>query len=219
MNIKQIIVSIGISLGFIVVMLVAISFLNSLKDDNSKVSGVTAPDSADDMAAMHAPPPPADNARFNSLVNNAAPEFTLDSYDGKKVSLSDYKGKNVVLFFSEGAMCYPSCWDQINAFTKDSGFAKKDAVVLTIVVDPKTEWDGVVKQDPRIASATVLLDVSKQVSKDYGVLTVDSSMHRGNFPGHTYVVIDKNGIVRAELDDPNMKINNKELLADLSEIY
>ena len=32
-------------------------------------------------------------------VNDRAPEFTLPDENGKPVSLSDYRGKNVVLYF------------------------------------------------------------------------------------------------------------------------
>jgi thioredoxin-dependent peroxiredoxin len=32
-------------------------------------------------------------------VNDAAPDFSLQNEDGQPVSLKDYKGKNVVLFF------------------------------------------------------------------------------------------------------------------------
>lgn len=216
-NIKQILISAGIALVFMGALVAVILALDKFKSDGNKIAGDSPPsqDAEDSMASMHAPPPSADNIKFQSLLNSPAPEFKLQSYDGVEIGLASYKGKNVVLFFSEGAMCYPSCWDQINAFTKDKGFAKENTEVLTIVVDSKADWDGVVKQDPKIASATVLLDPDRNVSKDYGVLTVDSSMHRGNFPGHTYVVIDKDGIVRYEKDDVDMRINNKELLADI----
>jgi peroxiredoxin Q/BCP len=32
-------------------------------------------------------------------VNDKAPDFTLQDQDGKSVSLTDFKGKNVVLYF------------------------------------------------------------------------------------------------------------------------
>lgn len=208
---KQILVSIGILLAFFGILGIGIFAVDSFK-----AKGNT---SSDDTTSMHAPPPAADSKTFQSLLNLPAPEFKLTSYDGREVSLGDFKGKNVVLFFSEGAMCAPSCWDQINAFTNDKEeFADKNAVILTVVVDPKSDWDGVIKEDSNIASATVLLDSDKEVSKKYGVLTVGSSMHRGQFPGHTYVVIDKEGIVRYELDDVKMGINNSQLLAQVGKL-
>jgi thioredoxin-dependent peroxiredoxin len=32
-------------------------------------------------------------------VNDKAPEFTLANEEGKNISIKDYRGKNVVLFF------------------------------------------------------------------------------------------------------------------------
>lgn len=218
-NNKQIIVSAGIVLGFMIILVGGILVINGIKLKTRGANFVPPSQTTDnDMASMHAPPPPADDSQFQSLIGNPAPEFKLQSYNGREVSLADFKGKNVILFFSEGAMCYPSCWDQINAFTKDKGFSTGDAVVLTIVVDSKTDWADAVKKDPKLGSAMVLLDADRRVSAAYGVLTVDSSMHRGQFPGHTYVVIDKKGVVRFEKDDPKMGINNKELLADISKL-
>ncbi len=219
MSIKQILISTGIAFAFIVVLIAAILVIDTIKPNREKITSVSVtPGATDNMADHHAPPAPADNTKFNSLIGQTAPEFNLVSYDGKNINLAGLKGKNVVLFFSEGAMCYPSCWDQINAFTKDKGFAKKDTVVLTVVVDPKSEWDEVVRQDSKIAEAMVLLDTDRKVSTDYGVLTVDSSMHRGQFPGHTYVIIDKEGVVRYELDDVQMGINNSKLLANINKL-
>ena len=43
-------------------------------------------------------------------------------------------------------------------------------------------------------------------------------MHRGQFPGHTYIIVDKDGVVRFLLDDADMRIRNKELLKELDKI-
>lgn len=220
MKTKQIFISAGIALAFMGVLVGGISAISTLKTGSNKLAGASpTPAAADDMAAMHAPPPPADDTKFKSLVGDPAPEFTLQSFDGKPVDLAGLKGKNVVLFFSEGAMCYPSCWDQVNEFTKDAKrFADKNTVVLTIVVDPKADWAEAVKRDPKLGSAMVLLDSDKKVSGSYGVLTIESSMHRGQYPGHTYVIIDKEGIVRYEYDDAQMGIRNFELLSELAKL-
>ena len=215
-SLKQTFVSAGIALLFLGVLIGGILVVDSIKKGNGKAESANS--ISDDMSGMHAPPPPADNSKFQSLLNSPAPDFRLTSYGGREVNLSDFRGKNVVLFFSEGAMCYPSCWDQINAFTNDPDFSKENTIVLTVVVDSKADWDGVVQKDSKIAKATVLLDSDKSVSKSYGVLTVDSSMHRGQYPGHTYVIIDKEGIVRYEYDDVQMGVRNYELLSELAKL-
>lgn len=167
---------------------------------------------------MHGAPKPAESTVFNSLLNKPTPDFTLESYDGRKITLSQLKGKNVVLFFNEGIMCYPACWNQIVAFGKDKEFEANNTVVLNINVDPKQDWAGAVKKMPELATGTVLLDSDRSVVSAYGVLTVESSMHRGQFPGHSYVIVDKEGIVRFVWDDPQMAVRNKEILAQITKL-
>lgn len=158
------------------------------------------------------------NTSLNDLVGKSAPDFTLESYNGDKTTLSQLKGKNVVLFFSEGLMCYPACWDQIAAFGKDDEFTNKNTVVLTIVNDPKNEWKGAIEKMPELAQATVLLDTDKKVSMTYNMLSLPSSMHKGQLPGHTYVVIDKEGVVRYVKDDVQMAVRNQELIAEVDKL-
>lgn len=212
---KETLISGAIALGVFVTLVAFIKTLDKVKPANEEVSSVAT--EQDDMTSHHAPPALADTSAFQALLFKSAPEFTLESYDGETVTLASLKGKNVVLFFSEGAMCYPGCWDQVDAFGKDEEmFANANTVVLTIVVDPKTEWAEAVRQDPKLTLATVLLDTDRKVSTDYGVLTVDSSMHRGQFPGHTYVIIDTGGVVRYQFDDEQMGVRNKDLLAEIA---
>jgi len=160
----------------------------------------------------------SETATLDELVGKPAPDFTLESYNGDTTTLSGLKGKNVVLFFNEGLMCYPACWDQITAFGKDTEFAAKDTVVLTIVTDAKKDWKGAVEKMPALAKATVLLDTNRKVSVAYKMLSLPSSMHRGQTPGHTYVVIDKDGIVRYVRDDVQMAIRNQELLVEVGKL-
>ena len=219
-NIKQIIITAGITLGFMAILVGAILALNAIKSSGNKTGTASTPDqnSGDDMASMHAPPPPADDTIFKSLLGKPAPDFTLEAYDGRRISLKDLKGKNVVIFFTEGAMCYPSCWDQMVAFSKEPKFNNDKTVVLSIVVDPRSDWAEAVKQMPQLSSSTVLLDIDRNISLTYGALTLTSSMHRGQFPGHTYIIVDKEGIVRYLLDDEYMQIRNKELLKELDKL-
>ena len=156
--------------------------------------------------------------KFNALMGKQAPDFTLNSYDDEKVTLSSQKGKKVVLFFTEGVMCYPSCWNQIAAFGKDEVFKSEDTVVFSIVVDTKNEWEKAIDKMPELGDSTILLDLTKSVSKEYGVLYLQSSMHKGQFPGHTYLIIDKAGIVRFIKDDSEMAVRNDVLKEELAKL-
>lgn len=166
----------------------------------------------------HHKPQPTNNAAFESLLNKPASDFSLVDYDGRTVSLKSLQGKNVLLFFNEGLMCYPACWNQIVAFGKDTALKQAGVTVLNITVDPKPQWADAIVKMPELATATVLFDQDKKVSSTYGVLTLTSSMHRGQFPGHSYVLIDKTGVVRFVWDDPQMAVRNSELLAKINSL-
>jgi len=204
--------------GIIVVLVLIFANFNIGITVNGKgvtLANQTANGSQEDP--MHAGSQAGDAAVFNNLVGKSAPDFTLENYKGEKVALSSLKGKNVILFFNEGLMCYPSCWNQIAAFGKDSDL-KNLAVILNITADLKNDWKQAIDKMPELASATVLFDSNRQVSTAYGVLTLGSSMHKGQFPGHSYVVIDKDGIVRFVKDDIQMAVRNNELTQELGKL-
>ena len=155
-----------------------------------------------------------DNAQFSfkTAIGKKAPDFTLLDMEGKQISLSGLSGKNVILFFNEGLMCYPACLDQVVELAKlDSA----DTVVYSVVVDSSEKWVNAQKDLPYLKGAKVLFDAGAKVSRLYDTLLLPSSMHRGMYPGHTYYILDKAGIVRFTLDDPYMGNRNKELAAAL----
>lgn len=173
--------------------------------------------SADSMAGHHggAAGPTSD---LDKLVDKPAPDFSLTDHNGKTYSLAELKGKDVVLFFNEGVMCYPACWNQIASLGSDDRLNSGDIVALSVVVDSQSEWNKAISQMPELAKATVVHDNGGSVASRYGMLNTKSSMHYGQLPGHTYVVIDRDGIVRHVYDDPNMAIHNDALVAETTKL-
>lgn len=155
---------------------------------------------------------------FAALIGKPAPDFTLQGLDGKTYSLSQWHGKKVVLFFNEGIMCYPACWNQMAALGTDQSLNSGQVVTASIVPDSADEWTDATRRMPELSKGTILLDTNTTVSSKYGVLSLPSSMHKGMKPGHTYVVIDQNGIVRYTKDDPNMGINDNALKRELAKL-
>lgn len=152
---------------------------------------------------------------LQDFVNKPAPDFTLADRDGKQYSLNELRGKNIILFFNEGLMCYPACWTQIVSLADDARFKSDDTMVLSVVVDPPGEWQSAINKMPELAKATVVFDNGAVVSKQFGMLTTASSMHYGSLPGHSFIVIDKAGVIRHIYDDPGMGIHNDQLAAEL----
>lgn len=192
------------------------------RTDSVAVGGQTRPSAnagaqanVDPMADHHGKPQAADSSVFQGLVGKAAPDFTAETFDSAALSLNSLRGKKVILFFNEGLMCYPACWNQIAAFANPKEFDRTNTVVINIVTDSKTDWEKAIKKMPELAGATVVFDPKRTISSAYGVLNLPSSMHRGQFPGHSYVIIDAKGIVQFVKDDVQMAIRNKELADEL----
>lgn len=189
-----------IILGAIIVAFVG--FLIFAKSDSKSATSTSKPAAGD----------------FSELVGKPAPDFTLQDYKGNTFSLAQMKGKKVVLFFNEGIMCYPACWNQVAALGTDKKFNNDQVVTASVVPDMQAEWTEATRRMPDLAKSTILLDSDNSISNKYGMMYLPSSMHKGSKPGHTYVIIDANGIVRYTYDDPKMGIQNNRLSDELSKI-
>ena len=153
------------------------------------------------------------NASAGNKVGSIAPGFELTDLQGKTVKLSDFSGKNVILFFNEGGMCYPSCWNQIKELANDKRLNNESTASFSIVTDKKSDWDKIVSEVPGFSGSGLLFDTARRVSSAFGALTMPSSMHNGMMPGHTYYIIGTDGKIKFIFDDPKMGIRN-ELLAE-----
>ncbi len=155
---------------------------------------------------------------YANLIGKPAPNFELPSYNGTTVTLSSLLGKKVVLFFNEGIVCYPACWNQIAALGTDKDLNNDQVVSVSIVPDQQGEWATAVKRQPDLGKETILLDSDIATSRSYGMMTLASSMHKGAKPGHTYVIIDEKGIVKYTYDDPTMGIQNDRIKKEISKL-
>src|SRR6476661_5677682 len=115
---------------------------------------------------------------MSAFVSAAAPDFSADAYvngEFKKISLSDYKGKKVVLFFYPLDFTFV-CPTEIIAFSdKIQEFRKRGCEVLGVSVDSKfchLAWIRTPRTDGGLGGLTYPLvsDITKQISADYGVL-------------------------------------------------
>ena len=125
-------------------------------------------------------------------VGNAAPDFTLPSIAGQRVTLSQYRGKkNVVLSFVPAAWT-PVCSDQWPGYNiAQELFEKNDAILLGITVDNIPTLFAWTNQMGKLWFP-VLSDFYPhgKVASLYGVLRNDGTTERALF------VIDKKGIIR-----------------------
>lgn len=143
-------------------------------------------------------------------VGSPAPDFSLASTAGKDVTLSQLRGKNVILAFFPLAFT-GVCTKEITAFSDDlSEFQKANTVVLPISVDSVPTLKEF-KAKEKI-TVDMLSDFRRTVSRLYGTLLEEKF-----FSNRAYVVIDREGIVRwtfAE-ETPGSRRENAELLEQL----
>jgi thioredoxin-dependent peroxiredoxin len=105
-----------------------------------------------------------------------APGFTANTNGGGKVSLSDFKGKNIILYFYPRDNT-PGCTKEACAFRDEYAMLKKQgAVVLGVSTDSPKSHDGFVAkyQLPFILVA----DEDKQIVQAYGAWGEKSFMGR-----------------------------------------
>lgn len=202
----------------VVVLALGYFLVKNPPQNSSKISSQNS-SNADDMNGMHSQPSAAiDDSQLNSLVGKSLPDIQLTDKDGKVYTTENFKGKYTILFFNEGMMCYPACWNQMAGFGSDIRFNANDIQAISVLVDPSKDWQRAIDKMPELAKAETLFDAGANVSKKLGLLTLPSSMHRGSLPGHTYIVLDKDAIVRYVFDDPNMAIANDMLFAKIEEL-
>lgn len=123
-----------------------------------------------------------------------APNFELENQDGVKISLKDFRGKNIVLYFYPKDNT-PGCTTEACEFSANyDEFIANDTVIIGVSPDSvKSHANFISKQSLR---HILLSDENKEVSKTYGVWQV-----RKNY-GKEYL-----GIVRTTfLIDKNLKI-------------
>ena len=157
---------------------------------------------------------PVDSA-LKVKVGDRAPGFTLPSVSGRKVSLSQYRGrKNVIISFVPAAFT-PVCsaqWPGYNIAREY--FEKNDAILLGITVDNIPTLFAWTKQMGRLWFP-VLSDFWPHgaVADRFGVLRSDGVSERALF------IIDKGGVIRyVDVHDINRRPPLENLAKELEKL-
>lgn len=122
-------------------------------------------------------------------VGNKAKDFTLEDTNGNKVKLSNFKGKNIILYFYPKDMT-PGCTKEACSFRNN--FDKfKDMEILGVSIDSKESHKKFT--DKYNLPFRLLSDLNGKVSELYGVYK-EKKMFGKSFFGikRTTFLIDKN---------------------------
>lgn len=152
-------------------------------------------------------------AEKHPAVGKSAPDFTLISQEGTPVSLHDFRGKWVVLYF------YPKdftsgCTIEAHNFQRDlSRYEAKNAVILGVSVQSSASHKEFCAKEG--LSFKLLADTNHEVSATYGSLSNLVVMKLAS--RHTFV-INPEGIIVKEFLDVNPSKHSEEVLAALTQL-
>ena len=143
-----------------------------------------------------------------------APDFTLTDKDGNSVSLSDFLGKKVVLYFYPKDNT-PGCTRQACAFAADyNEFTAKNIAVMGISKDSVASHVKFAKKHN--LPFTLLSDPERIAIEAYGVWQEKKMCGKvGMGVVRTTFIIDENGIIEEVMEKVKPDTNAAEILAKL----
>jgi peroxiredoxin len=118
----------------------------------------------------------------SAQANTIAPEFTLTDVDGQTVSLKDYHGKGVILFFFT-TWC-PHCQEQFPMLISSYQALQNDGFDLLAIDAGESATKAKSYTQRQNVPFKVLVDSATEVTKAYGIMGVP-----------TFLLVDKDGLV------------------------
>jgi peroxiredoxin len=149
------------------------------------------------------------------IVGSNAPDFTLTNQDREPVTLSQLKGKPVVLVFFPAAFSSVCAKEMCTFRDSMAQLGKANAQVLGISVD--TFFALKAFHDQQGLMFSLLSDFNKQVIREYGVFNEDMIGLKG-IAKRAVFVLDKNGVVRHRevLEDARNEPNYQQVFDALA---
>lgn len=142
---------------------------------------------------------------------NAAPNFTAKNQNGDQVSLTDFRGKDVILYFYPKDDT-PGCTAESCDFRDNYQYLTSQGfeVIGVSVDDEKSHQKFVNKYE---LPFTLLADVDKQIVTDYGVWG-EKNLYGKKYMGtlRKTFVIDKEGKIRKIIDKVDTKNSSQQVL-------
>ncbi|MRH44669.1 thioredoxin-dependent thiol peroxidase [Aquibacillus halophilus] len=130
-------------------------------------------------------------------VGQTVPDFELKANDGQKVRLSDFKGKNIVLYFYPKDDT-PGCTTEACGFRDNhQSFSDVDAVILG--VSPDSEESHQKFREKHDLPFSLLVDEDHKLADQYGVWKLKKKPDREYYGiERSTFIIDKEGTLQKE---------------------
>jgi peroxiredoxin Q/BCP len=129
-------------------------------------------------------------------VGMPAPDFTLQTNTGETISLSDFRGKNMVVLYFYPKADTPGCTTEACAF-RDSSKTFDDIHVKVLGISPDTVKKQAKFADKYALPFPLLADENHEIAERYGIWKEKSFMGK-KYMGveRTTYIIDQNGIIK-----------------------
>lgn len=144
-------------------------------------------------------------------IGQKAPQFTQQSDSGKNISLSDYKGKKVIIYFYPKDNT-PGCTLEAIAFKNNlEEFKKLGYEIIGVSRDNVKKHCNF--RDKNELNFPLLADINEEVCNKYKVMK-EKSMFGKKYMGieRSTFIIDENGVLTKELRNVKASTHVNELL-------
>ena len=149
---------------------------------------------------------------FAVTAGDAAPEFQAKNQDGKTVTLADYKGKNVLLYFYPKDQT-PGCTREAQQFSQmHSKFAKANTVVLGVSKQDEASHKEFIKVEG--IPYDLIADVDGAVASKFGIGTIPIV----GYTKRESILIGADGKIAKVYKDVDPDAHAKDVLADVEKL-
>lgn len=144
-------------------------------------------------------------------VGSKAPNFTLQSQEGKSISLKNFRGQWVVLYFYPKDMT-AGCTIEAHNFQRDlAQFKAKKAAIVGVSADTIDSHQQFCTKES--LTFRLLADPDKKVISEYGSLAPNGKMAARN----TFL-IDPQGMIRKIYTKVDPNVHSGNVLTELAEL-
>ncbi len=180
-------------------VLLALLYFGPIRGYNSTSSDASGPSAK------------AEDPRIKLVAGRMAPDFSLPDVNGTTFRLDEARAKgNTLLFFQEGIQC-PACFQQMRDLQReDAKLRALETSLITITSDSLNDLKAASKRES-VVGMPLLSDSNLSASRAYDALVV--SMHPGQLPGHTFILVDRSGKVLWRRDYQEMYVPVDQVLS------
>ena len=151
-------------------------------------------------------------------IGDTAPDFSLASHTGGSVSLADFQGESVLLYFQEGLMCQP-CWDQITDLEQNQAALTEAGIDKVVSITSDSADQIAQKMADMNLSTPTLSDPNLEVIRAYDANSY--GMMGDTRAGHSFILVGPDGAIQWRADyggapDYTMYLPTHKMLADLA---